>query len=218
MDFPQTFTNTHQTILMMHLILQFILPPRLDHIGLNDCKVNTVKAKMSCLVNYGSSDESDGSDGEDFPSLPAKSKDMDLKAKHADVTPAIPKSSLFASLPKPKGTSTPSMEEVGSESGGSNKKSLFSSLPPPKKTGSANSNSAAKMSAAKPNLAQESTGLLTDNKTGSKGLLNLPPPKKKQPVKISLPALPDVSNIYVHTSMYITFPQCLTSFLLLSDV
>ncbi|XP_041464690.1 proline-rich protein PRCC-like [Lytechinus variegatus] len=147
---------------------------------------------MSCLVNYGSSDESEGSDGEDFPSLPAKSKDMDLKAKHADVTPSsIPKSSLFASLPKPKGPSTPAMEEVGSESGSSNKKSLFSGLPPPKKTGSANPNSAAKMSAAKPNLAQESTGLLTDNKTVSKGLLNLPPPKKKQPVKISLPALPD---------------------------
>ncbi|XP_030832717.1 proline-rich protein PRCC [Strongylocentrotus purpuratus] len=178
-------------------------------------------SKMSCLVNYGSSDESDSSDGEDCPPVAAKPKEMDLKTqdtKKSSLFAALPKpkvvptpsssiqkkSSLFAALPKPKGVGTPAMEEVmntkpsiGSDvrgAEGSRKNSLFSSLPPPKKTASTTEKSAEPTSGARHKPAPVATSSSTNNSTVSKGLLNLPPPKKKQPVKISLPALPDPNS------------------------
>ncbi|XP_071482457.1 proline-rich protein PRCC-like [Diadema antillarum] len=166
---------------------------------------------MASLVSYGmgSSDESEESDQEDTSSVPMMSSKTS-SGPNASANPSPPvaekKTSLFASLPKPKLTPGPSPEvlqtdptdvgALGGSTGSSHsnaseafeKKSLFSSLPPPKK----NTPPVGKTNSAPTSEQATSSGGSSATSSGvSKGLLNLPPPKRKQPVKISLPSLPD---------------------------
>ena len=117
---------------------------------------------MSGLVSYGmgSSDESDSSDNEESPAAASINKPQP-KESHGGLHVPAPsemtskdpvkqtKTSLFASLPKPKASRGPSPNEISGVSSrghaetaevsfkgkdsGSKKTSLFSSLPPPNK-------------------------------------------------------------------------------------